>query len=128
MPLKKSSFLAKFINLSWLLIGEAKMKMRIKYNSWVPRLIGWDGITLYPFIFMTFSERKSKKTRLLHHEWIHVKQIRKEGFFKFYLSYISQALFNLLKYRHLKKAYENISYEKEAYSKEKKIKLPRELI
>ncbi|MBU2503664.1 MAG: hypothetical protein KJ879_01245 [Nanoarchaeota archaeon] len=104
------------------------MKIKIKYDSWVPQLMGWDGITLYPFIFMTFSEKKAKKTKLLHHEWIHVNQVRKEGFFKFYFSYISQALFNLLRYGNLKKAYRNISYEKEAYSKEEKIKLPRELI
>lgn len=104
------------------------MKVKIKYNSCVPRIIGRDGIILYPFIFITSSEKETKKTRLLHHEWIHVMQIRKCGFFYFYTSYISQAFFNLLKYRNLKKAYRNITFEKEAYSKEKKIKLPRELI
>ena len=104
------------------------MKIKIKYNSWVPRLMGWDGITLYPFIFTTLSKKEAKKTKLLHHEWIHVKQVRKDGFFKFYFFYIYQAFFNLLKYKNLKKAYRNISYEKEAYSKEKRIKLPKEAI
>ena len=77
---------------------------------------------------MNKSEKEAKKTKLLHHEWIHVKQIQEEGFFRFYLSYIFQIFFNLFRYGNLKKAYKNISYEKEAYLDEKRIKLPKELV
>jgi len=103
------------------------MNVKIRYNSWVPKLVGWNGITLYPFIFMTTPKHKSRKSRLLHHEWIHIMQVREHGFFKFYFSYLVQAFVNVLKYRNLKKAYRNISFEKEAYLKEKKIKLPKRL-
>ena len=105
-----------------------KMKIKIRYNSSVPRFFGFEGITLYPFVFMNKSEKEAKKTKLLHHEWIHVKQIQEEGFFRFYLSYIFQIFFNLFRYGNLKKAYKNISYEKEAYLDEKRIKLPKELV
>lgn len=101
------------------------MKVKIRYNSSVPKLFGWDGITLYPFIFMTISKHKAIKSRLLHHEWIHILQVRKHGFFRFYFSYIMQSFVNILKYRNLKEAYRNISFEKEAYLKEKKIRLPK---
>ncbi len=104
------------------------MKVKIRYNSYVPKLFGWNGITLYPFIFITQSEKEAKKSRRLHHEWIHIKQIREKGFLYFYTTYILQAFFNLLKYRNIKKAHNNMDFEKEAYSKQKKIKLPKDLV
>lgn len=54
-------------------------------------------------------------------------QVRKEGFLKFYLKYVYEFFVNLFRYGKINKAYRNISYEKEAYKKEKKIKLPKHL-
>lgn len=68
---------------------------------------GYDGITLYPFIFMTKTARTNKA--IVKHELIHVDQIRREGWFKFYIKYI---------YFNIKFGYRNNPYEIEAYSRQ----------
>lgn len=63
------------------------------------------AITLYPFIFYntnTINYKENFKT-LQKHEMVHVEQVKKIGFFKFYFTY----LFG-----------KKDEYEKEAYRKE----------
>lgn len=64
------------------------------------------GITLYPFIFYNCKHWKIKPF-MRRHEWIHVRQIQKDGFFFFYCSYVWQWL---------TVGYAEIDYEKEAYN------------
>lgn len=45
-----------------------------------------DAITIYPFIFYRFEPNET----LRRHEWVHVEQVRRQGWFKFYTSYIWQ--------------------------------------
>jgi len=101
------------------------MNVKIIYSSWVPKLFKRKAIVLYPYIFISKTEKEAKKLRILHHEWMHILQIRKEGLFKFYLKYVGEWFVNLFK--DYKNAYLNISYEKEACFKEKKINLPKPL-
>ena len=103
------------------------MKVRIRYNCWYPRCIGFRGTVFYPYVLISTSRVEAKKKRILHHEWIHIQQIRREGFLNFYCKYISEWLFNFIKYGNMSKAYKNISYEKEAYANEKTFKLPKNL-
>jgi hypothetical protein len=85
------------------------------------------GFVLDPFVLISFSEKEAKKKRVLHHEWIHVLQMREEGVLKFYCRYFCEWVVNLLSFWNFRKAYRNISYEKEAYSMVKRVRLPRKL-
>ena len=102
------------------------MNIKVKYNFWLPKLFGRNALVLYPYILISKSETETRKTKLLHHEWIHILQMRKEGFFIFYLRYLGEWVINL--FTDYQNAYQNISYEKEASIQEKKLKLPRKLI
>jgi hypothetical protein len=104
------------------------MKIKIKYNHWYPRHIGRRGIVLYPYVLISLSENDAKTRHILHHEWIHVQQVRRYGFLKFYCMYFYEWFINVCRYGNMKKAYSNISYEKEAYAKQDTIKLPESLV
>ena len=102
------------------------MDVKVKYSFWLPKLLWRNAIVLYPFILISKSETESKKTNILNHEFIHILQIRKDGFFKFYSKYLLEWVINLfIDYR---TAYKNISYEKEAFIQGRRIKLPKRLI
>ena len=78
--------------------------MKVKEVIYPPlfKIVKAQAITLYPFIFY-----KSKQAKLDYqaHEFIHVEQIRRLGWFKFYASYLNESR---------KKGYWNNKYEKEA--------------
>ncbi len=65
------------------------------------------GITIYPFVFVLDKDDKE----LIRHEMVHVKQVQREGWFKFYTKYI---------YFNFKYGYENNPYEIEAINKQEK--------
>lgn len=88
------------------------MKIRHIYNSKLAKLINVEAIMLYPFIFY---EDKQPSQILKKHEMIHVMQLRKIGFFSFYLSYVLYYLAGLLLYKNSYYSYRNIPYEKEAF-------------
>lgn len=68
-------------------------------------------------LFGTFWARDTSWTDkyVINHERIHTAQQREMLFVGFYLAYIIEWVFNLLKYRCWNKAYMSISFEKEAY-------------
>ena len=70
------------------------------------------GITLYPFIFYNTKHRAYKKNfdALQFHEFVHVEQIRRVGWFKFYLDYLWQSL----RFGYLKNKYEIEAYQKQS--------------
>ena len=51
-----------------------------------------------------------------NHELIHTEQMKELLYVPFYILYILNYIWNLLKYRDKKKAYKNIIFEKEAYN------------
>ena len=68
------------------------MKLRFKYNR---NLYGWAGIVLYPFVL--FSRKKEHVSdKLFRHELEHVYQVRKMGWWRFYLTY----LYEMARYDH----------------------------
>jgi len=91
------------------------LKVRVVENSWFAGMIVGKNITIYPFIFLIYDKQTSINTFILQHEYIHILQVRKLGWLKFYSSYILEYLKNLWKYKNFEQAYENISYEVEAY-------------
>ena len=80
------------------------MKPRIKYKVWFLRNSWIHGITIYPFIFFK-QARKDVTDRLFRHEMEHIYQVREEGWFRFYITYLIHSH---------KYGYENIPYEMQA--------------
>ncbi len=90
------------------------MKIRRVYNSWIPQLLNVGAITLYPFILFSRSVAGIKHHRkypeqLFKHEYIHIEQVRRLGWFKFYFLYLVD---------NAKNGYNENKYEIEAYSRQ----------
>ena len=71
-------------------------------------------MTLFPFVFLKYRYLKADKV-LVNHEKIHLKQQLELLILPFYLLYVLEFLLRLIQYRNWKIAYQNISFEREAY-------------
>lgn len=82
--------------------------MRIRYNV-TKRIMGrFRGKVLYPFVL--FSQPQDKVTNVLfRHELEHVYQIKRDGWLKFYLSY----LYYMVRYGYAKNPYEIAAVKKQ---------------
>lgn len=80
--------------------------------KWVA-ITGEDAITIYPFSF--FREANPPEW-LRTHERIHVAQVRRDGWWRFYASYIWQYLRGRWRRMGHDAAYRAIGYEAEAYA------------
>jgi hypothetical protein len=93
----------------------------IIYGNFIPNLFSLffkvDGVTLFPFIFV----RRGVSETLIRHEQVHLIQQIKYLIVFFYIRYILEYIINLFRFRNTQQAYLNISFEKEAYSKEKEV-------
>ncbi|KOY87614.1 hypothetical protein AD998_17065 [bacterium 336/3] len=72
------------------------------------------GITLYPFILLKHKAYKKDKF-LMNHEEIHLQQQKELLVLPFYLLYVGNYCYNLIKYKDRHQAYLNICFEREAY-------------
>ncbi|AWH85086.1 hypothetical protein HYN59_08085 [Flavobacterium album] len=80
---------------------------------------GYAAMALFPFIIV--HDQKMRENRvLINHERIHLRQQLELLVIFFYIWYVTEYLFNRLRYKDAKKAYRNISFEREAYANEKK--------
>ncbi|MGC6429686.1 MAG: hypothetical protein ACON5F_01440 [Jejuia sp.] len=79
---------------------------------------GYNGITLYPFIFLGDTKLKINET-LVNHEQIHLKQQLELLVLPFYIWYVLEFIFRYIQFKNWSLAYRNISFEREAYAKEK---------
>ena len=79
---------------------------------------GFRGFTFFPFVFL--SDKKDKAhTVLLNHERIHIRQQLELLVVFFFIWYGIEFLVRIIQYKNRRTAYCNISFEREAYSKEK---------
>ncbi len=78
---------------------------------------GYTGMAIYPFVFLKEKHLKND-TVLINHERIHLRQQLELLLLPFYVFYIVEFLCRLLYYLNWKKAYKNISFEREAYANE----------
>jgi len=99
--------------------------MKIRKIGWFLGLFPIAGITLAPFgiyvdeTFIKFKENPNLIQiyyRIVNHEKIHWKQQLEMLIIFFYLWYVIEWLLKLIKYG--KDAYNNISFEREAYANE----------
>lgn len=93
----------------------ARLKPRIICNSIIPRILGVDGITIYPFIFLRCSLEQAWATDIIGHELVHADQVRAHGWFVFYAKYAFQFARNFYATWGWDKAYRAIPFEQEAY-------------
>lgn len=86
------------------------MKIRHVHNSKFAKFIGYN-ITLYPFVL--YAGVPSERT--VYHEMVHVEQVQRVGWLKFYILYVYYYLKNRVNGMDKMGAYINIPYEQEAY-------------
>ncbi len=91
------------------------MKIRIVRNSRIPPLCGEWATTIYPFIFLKAGLSADQERIILSHEMIHVAQVERLGWLRFYTSYIVYYIKGRLKGLSHKDAYLAIPFEAEAY-------------
>jgi len=77
----------------------------------------YTGLAIYPFIFLKNKSLSTNET-LINHERIHLKQQLELFWIFFFLWYIIEFVFHLIRYRKWNKAYHSISFEREAYENE----------
>ncbi|NPA46894.1 MAG: hypothetical protein GXO24_06745 [Chlorobi bacterium] len=75
------------------------------------------AMALYPFIIVSHPYLKNHET-LIRHEKIHLRQQLELGIIGFYIWYALEFLIRWFRYRNRRLAYENISFEREAYARE----------
>ena len=75
------------------------------------------GLSLWPFIILKDNTLKEDVV-LINHEKIHLKQQKELLILPFYIWYITEWLIRAVVYFDRYKAYQNISFEREAYYNE----------
>jgi hypothetical protein len=88
----------------------------IVFKYLTPR--GFRGLTFYPFVFILNKSDTLNKV-FINHEKIHLRQQLELLILPFYVWYLVEYLFRLVQFKDRKKAYYNISFEREAYANEK---------
>lgn len=78
------------------------------------------GITIWPLVLLREKYYKGNSKRIINHESIHIKQQEELLVIPFYVLYILEWLVKSIIYRSFNKAYYNISFEREAYSNQRK--------
>ncbi|MEM9077561.1 MAG: hypothetical protein AAGC43_10995 [Bacteroidota bacterium] len=76
------------------------------------------GLSLWPFIILKENGLKND-TILINHERIHLRQQRELLIIPFYVLYVAEWLLRTVLYLNTYRAYQNISFEREAYANEK---------
>ncbi|WP_422083541.1 hypothetical protein [Ulvibacterium sp.] len=76
------------------------------------------GLSFWPFIFLKHKSLK-KDAVLINHEKIHLRQQLELLIIPFYILYILEWLLRILLYLNTYRAYQNMSFEREAYHNEK---------
>lgn len=75
-------------------------------------------MALYPLMLFKYPHLKNEPS-VIRHEQIHFRQQIELLILPFYILYLLNYLFNLLKYQNHDKAYLHICFEKEAYANDK---------
>ena len=79
---------------------------------------GFEGITLFPFIILKEKELKRDEI-LINHEKIHLQQQKELGVVFFFIFYGLEYVYRLFQFKNHFDAYQNISFEREAFHQEK---------
>ena len=78
---------------------------------------GYRGMTVFPFVLMKNDLDKSNQL-FLNHEKIHLRQQLELLILPFFIWYFLEYAVRLVQYKNKDVAYQNISFEREAYANE----------
>jgi hypothetical protein len=78
---------------------------------------GYRGMTVFPFVLMKNVLDRNNQL-FLNHEKIHLRQQVELLVLPFFIWYFLEYLVRLVQYRNTALAYQNISFEREAYANE----------
>ncbi len=87
-------------------------------NYLIPK--GFRGIALFPFVLVKYPSDK-KNAIFINHERIHLRQQFELLVFPFFIWYGIEFLLRWIQYKDKDLGYRNISFEREAYAKEKEL-------
>jgi hypothetical protein len=79
---------------------------------------GYRGMAVFPFVLVKYDLDKTNGI-FVNHEKIHLKQQKEMLVLPFFIWYFLEYLFRLIQYKNKDLAYRNISFEREAYAKER---------
>ncbi|MDO4958648.1 MAG: hypothetical protein Q4E68_05270 [Prevotellaceae bacterium] len=88
--------------------------MKIIYNRFFPFGSFW-AINIFGIIFCRVDKGRLPEV-VKNHEYIHTLQQREMLYIGFYIFYVAEWLYRLIKTRNFMKAYYSISFEREAYA------------
>lgn len=89
--------------------------LRLRYEHWIPRRLAVRAIVLYPYVLFSDS-RERVDALLLRHEIVHVRQVRRLGWWRFYSHYLWEYFRHRCSGMEGEAAYRKISFEQEAYA------------
>lgn len=92
--------------------------MKVIYNRIIP-FKGFKCINLFGILFVRKGCLMSRQD--LNHEAIHTAQMRELGYLPFYLLYLMEWVWHLLRQWDCKAAYHAISHEREAYDNQQNL-------
>ncbi|UPZ17645.1 hypothetical protein [Flavobacterium humidisoli] len=78
---------------------------------------GYRGMALFPFVLVKYDFDKTNGA-FVNHEKIHLRQQLEMLVLPFFIWYVLEFLIRLIQYKNKDLAYRNISFEREAYTKE----------
>jgi hypothetical protein len=81
---------------------------------------GFRGLTLFPFVLVKYPLDK-KNVVFVNHERIHLRQQIELLVFPFFIWYFVEFFVRWIQFKNRDLAYRNISFEREAYAKEKNL-------
>jgi hypothetical protein len=86
----------------------------------IPFLVpkGFVAVSIWPFVWVRNKKEACSDKILLHQEKIHHQQQKELLLIGFFVWYLLEFLGLYLKYQNAKKAYRQVSFEKEAYENE----------
>ena len=87
----------------------------MRYRAVIWPALPATAMALFPFMIFKDAAQKDN-VLLINHEKIHFRQQLELLILPFYILYLLNYLFNLLRFRNHAKAYFQISFEKEAYA------------
>ena len=86
------------------------MKFPIVHLSFLPA----SGMAIFPFVLIKYAKLEADR-QIINHELIHLRQQIELLIIPFFMLYLLNYLFNLIRYRNHDRAYRNIIFEREAY-------------
>lgn len=94
------------------------MKVHCVFSSRLASLLNVSAITVYPFIFFADDREAAMDMHIVAHEYVHVLQVRKLGWLRFYWTYLLQYFRQRFAGRSDFEAYMGVNYEIEAYAEQ----------